>query len=91
MTLDDLNKVLGPRTDNNLGVVLHRHNIESPIKTQQNRYSFVTERAPHQDFVHVLFKRPSPPPATATPPSGDGHLGQDGHLLPSPSVRDLIN
>ena len=61
------NKVLGPRTDNNLGVVLHRHNIESPIKTQQNRYSFVTERAPHQDFVHVLFKRPSPPPATAPP------------------------
>ena len=90
MTLDDLNKVLGPRTDNNLGVVLHRHNIESPIKTQQNRYSFVTERAPHQDFVHVLFKRPSPPPATA-PPSGDGHLGQDGPLLPSPSVRELIN
>lgn len=78
MTLDDLNKVLGPRTDNNLGVVLHRHNIESPIKTQQNRYSFVTERAPHQDFVHVLFKRPSPPPATATPPLAMGTLGRMG-------------
>ena len=72
MTLDDLNKVLGPHTDNNLGVVLHGNNVESPIKTQQNRYSFVTERAPHQDFVHVLFKRPSPSPATATNPSGDG-------------------
>lgn len=92
MTFGDLNKVLGLHTDNNLGVVLHGHNIESPIKTQQNRYSFVTERAHHQDFVHVLFKRPSPTPATAPPPpSGDGHLGQDGHLLPSPSVRDLIN
>lgn len=78
MTLDDLNKVLGPRTDNNLGVVLHRHNIESPIKTQQNRYSFVTERAPHQDFVHVLFKRPSPPPATAPPPLAMGTLGRMG-------------
>jgi hypothetical protein len=77
VTLDDLNKVLGPRTDNNLGVVLHRHNIESPIKTQQNRYSFVTERAPHQDFVHVLFKRPSPPPATA-PPLAMGTLGRMG-------------
>jgi len=78
VTLDDLNKVLGPRTDNNLGVVLHRHNIESPIKTQQNRYSFVTERAPHQDFVHVLFKRPSPPPATAPPPLAMGTLGRMG-------------
>ena len=64
---------------------------ESPVKTQQHRYRFVTERAPHQDFVHVLFKRPSTPPAASTTPSGDGHLGQDGHLLPSPSVRELIN
>ena len=77
MTLDDLNKVLGPHTDNNLGVVLHRHIVESPIKTQQNRYSFVTERAPHQDFVHVLFKRPSPPLATA-PPLAMGTLGRMG-------------
>ncbi len=69
--------MLGSHTDNNLGVVLHRHIVESPIKTQQNRYSFVTERAPHQDFVHVLFKRPSPPLATA-PPLAMGTLGRMG-------------
>ena len=39
---------------------------ESPVKTQQHRYRFVTERAPHQNFVHVLFKRPSSPPVMGT-------------------------
>jgi DNA polymerase-1 len=64
---------------------------ESAVKTQQHRYRFVTERTPQQDFVHVLFKRPSPPPAVPAKPSRDGHLGHVGHPVPSPSVQDLNN
>ncbi|MFZ4766766.1 MAG: bifunctional DNA primase/polymerase, partial [Roseimicrobium sp.] len=64
---------------------------ESAVKTQQHRYRFVTERTPQQDFVHVLYKRPAPPPPVPVRPACNGHLGQVGHLPPSPAVTDLNN
>ena len=74
----------GRLTDKNLGVVVHGQHRRVPRQDPAAPLPLCHRTRTPSELRPCAFQAPFIP-------SGDGHLGQDGHLLPSPSVRELIN